>query len=237
MLSRYFQRGIAAGGVTGLLYGVYLQLVVEPQIRYLEGLAGEHAHESHGLMAEATATLYTVGGGVLWGVLLGACFAVTYYLLEPELHHRLGSYVVAAAGLVTVSLAPWAALPPVPPGVTRTMPAETRVVLYAVLMAVGAAVCATCLVLNSRISRRRNRAVRYAVSMSPLLLLVAAALLSPAGYSSGPPEPLRSSFVWTVAFGQTALWFGLALTFDRLEPWFEPAYAVEDLSQPSTATE
>ncbi len=92
MLVDYLERGVLAGVIAGLAYGLYMALVANPLLGYMETVAegsehgdhasagehahaaGEHAHEAgeHAhAVSEATTAAVSIGSGVLWGILLG----------------------------------------------------------------------------------------------------------------------------------------------------------------------
>lgn len=246
MLSSYLQRGVAAGAIAGAFYGAYVYLVLNPQVEYMEDAAhgdGGHGHDhagghAHDAVAEATTAAVSAGGGVLWGVLLGTCFAAAYYLLEPALPGGdLRSYVLAAAGLVTVSLAPWSLLPPAAPGVEHLLSTDTRLLLYAGMMLVGAATSAASVYIYSRTRGEAGRLRALAAGAAPLAVLPLVAVAAPELYAGGADPYLAGSFAWMVAFGQAALWMGIASTFDRLEGRMPSASPVDYGVEPSTARE
>lgn len=238
MLTTYVARGVKAGLVAGFAFGLLVALVANPLVAFADerGHAGGHgvgdhhgeATDSHhaeatgGHHAEepavpaAVTDAVSVVSGVLWGVLLGAVvFGFAYYFLEPLIPGAGGvqSYVLAAAGFVTVSGAPWLVLPPQPPGVEQTLPTSTRLLLYGGMMVAGAGACAAAGYAYGRLRDERGRAVAAAASALPLGLLAVPALFSPVNASSSPLDPeLAAGLTGVVVVGQMALWVLLAGT-------------------------
>lgn len=239
MFLDYLERGVKTGVVAGLVFGCFLALVANPLVAFADELghgagdavdqhdeheAGDH-HDGGGEWHESdVSTAVTIGvsvvAGVLWGMLLGGVgFGVAFYFLEPAIPGTGGtkSYLMAAAGLLTVSGAPWLALPPRPPGVEATLPVETRLVVYAGMMILGALVCLLVGFLHERFSDARGRATAAVVAALPLCLLAVPAALSPAGATGGSlPSTLATGLTGTVVFGQALLWLVLAGTHAQL---------------------
>lgn len=225
------KRGVAAGALAGLAYGLFTWLVVNPLIAVMEGLAheghghghehGHHAGEHAHAVSEATTAVVSAGGGVLWGILLGAAFGVAYFLLEPALPGgRAKPYALAGAGFLAVSGAPWLALPPTPPGADQLLSPGLRLAIYGGMMLLGALAAATALLAYDRLAPRRRSEALVAAAV-PLAALVAVAAVVPANLGGGVPADLAAAFRWLVAFGQAGLWTLIAAAFVRLEGVFE----------------
>ncbi|PSQ32444.1 hypothetical protein BRD09_03565, partial [Halobacteriales archaeon SW_10_68_16] len=140
MLRSYVERGVLAGAAGGLTFGLFVAVVGNPLVGYVEelGHAGDGGHQAaEGFLSETVTNLGSVGGGVLWGLLLGAIFfGAVYYFLEPAIPGEGATkrYVLAGAGFLTVSGAPWLALPPVAPGMEQSLPTQTRLLIYGGMM-------------------------------------------------------------------------------------------------------
>ncbi|WP_435183541.1 CbtA family protein [Halobellus sp. EA9] len=231
-LTEYLRRGVLAGAVAGVAFGVLLALVANPLVGVAEGFGhgGYHALDGHAHASQdssvvsATVTnAVSVVSGVLWGILLGGVvFGAGFYFLEPILPGRgaTQSYLLAAAGFVTVSGAPWLVLPPRPPGVAEALPADTRTLLYAGMMVLGAAVCLLSAVASDRLRAERSRSVAVAGALLPFGLLAVPAVLAPGASSAAaesalPPE-LAAGFTGLIVLGQALLWLLLAGTHARL---------------------
>lgn len=220
MFVDYVTRGVKAGVVAGLVFGLFVAAVVNPMVGYAEAVGGghddggaDHDHaEGGGVVSLAVTETVSVLSGVLWGVLLGGVvFGAGFYLLEPILpgSGRLGSFLLAGMGFVSVSGAPWLALPP-RPGVEASLPAETRLALYGGMLVAGASLCLLALVAYDRL-RPRGRAVAAAAAGLALTPLAAAAALAPTpGGGSGLPSDLAAGLFGLTVFGQVLLWCCLA---------------------------
>ncbi|QZP39595.1 CbtA family protein [Halobaculum magnesiiphilum] len=234
MFVEYLTRGVKAGLVAGAVFGVLLALVANPIVGFADELGhehGEHGHEdgSHG-HEETTAAHDDAGlsvnrgvsvlSGVLWGVLLGAVgFGVAFYFLEPIVPGTgaVRSYVFAAAGFLTASGAPWLVLPPAPPGTAHALDVQTRMILYGVMMAAGAAAAIAGMVLYDRLRGDRGRAVAVAVGLLPVGALPVLAAAVPADRTTvALPSELAAGLVGLVVFGQALMWLVLATVHARL---------------------
>lgn len=240
MFAAYLKQGVTAGVAAGLVFGLLVALVASPLVGFAdqfghggdhavderEGASGErHSHDSVGSTTLANGV--SIVSGVLWGVLLGGVvFGVGYYFLEPTIPGTgaAKSYVLAAAGFVTVSGGPWLVLPPQPPGVGHALSAETRIVLYGGAMAAGALACLLAGVAYRRLRGTRGRTTAAIVAAVPLCLLAIPAVLSPANAveRSLPPE-LATGLTGLVVFGQALLWLLLAGTHARIRRRSEAA--------------
>jgi len=119
MFRAYVERGLLAGAAGGLTFGLFVALVGNPLVHAIEEMGHDHSHGAGGheasVVSEATTSVASIGGGVLWGLLLGTVvFGLGYYVLEPAIPGTGATkrYVLAAAGFVTVSGAPWLVSPP-----------------------------------------------------------------------------------------------------------------------------
>ncbi|TKX81848.1 CbtA family protein [Halorubrum sp. SD626R] len=223
------RRGIAAGAVAGAAYGLFTWLVLSPAVGYLEHAASHeagHGHGGHGhaqeaahAVSEATTALVSAGGGVLWGVLLGAAFGAAYYLFEPALPGgEAKAYVLAGAGFLAVSVAPWTVLPPVVPGMEQLYGPGVRVPLYLGLIGVGALVAATSVLAYDRASAARGRRAGAVAAALPLVALALLSALAPPTLAGGEaPAELAVAFRWLVALSQAGLWALIAVGFRRFE--------------------
>jgi predicted cobalt transporter CbtA len=236
VLAAYLKRGVKAGVVAGLVFGLLVALVANPLVAFADEFGhafgdrhghatGEHHEGSGGDRHDsAVSTTVTHGvsvvSGVLWGVLLGGfVFGIAYYFLEPALPGTGGtkSYLLAVAGFITVSGAPWLVLPPRPPGVERALPTETRIILYGGMMVAGALVCLLAGSVYGRLRDTRGRTTAAVVAMLPLCLLAIPVALSPGSAAeSSLPSELASGLTGTIVFGQALLWLLLAGTHARL---------------------
>ncbi|WP_226479729.1 CbtA family protein [Natrinema amylolyticum] len=241
MLVDYLERGVLAGAVAGIAYGAYMALVANPLIGYMETLAeggehgghshaGEHAHEAgehaHAAgehahaVSEATTAAVSVGSGVLWGILLGGAFALAFYFLEPALpgRGRVKPYVLAGAGFLTVSVAPWLVLPPATPGAEQAFDPTLRSAIYAGMMAVGAITAGASIYGYGRVSAR-SRPLGVVTAAVPIAVLVAiTAVAAPMIVEVGAmPADLVTAFRGLTVLSQAALWTLVAGCFGWLQ--------------------
>jgi predicted cobalt transporter CbtA len=240
MFFEYLKRGLVAGLVAGLAFGVFMAFVGNPFVGYADALAhgeghaaetggdghheeaegaheesGHHGTESSGsVVSMAMTKLVSVLASGFWGLLFGAAaFGIAFYFLEPAIPGAAGtkSYLMAAAGFVTVSGAPWLALPPVAPGMQQALPTETRLLVYGGMMVAGAAACGLAGYAYNRLREDYGRPLAVVVAAVPLAALLVAVPLAPANPTTGDvPATLAAAFRGFVVFGQLGLWFVLA---------------------------
>lgn len=218
MLTAYLKRGLKAGAVAGLAFGLFVAFVGNPAVAHAEAVVeGGHAYTG----AAPVAALGSVAGGVLWGVLAGAAFGVAYFLLEPAIPGREGvrSYLLAAAGFVTASGAPWLVLPPAVPGVEATLPIRTRLLVYGGMMLAGLLACLLAGLAYHRVGDARGRRIGVCAAVVPLAALPLVATLAPtatAATSAASPG-LVAAFRGVVVAGQVTLWATLAGAYAWLQ--------------------
>lgn len=219
MIRAYVERGLTAGAVAGLLFGLFVALVGNPLIGHLEGTqATETASHHAGPVVSGTVTgLVSVGGGVLWGLLLGGVvFGVGYYFLEPAIPGRESRkpYVLTGAAFVTVSGAPWLVVPPHPAGVEAGLPTGTRLFWYGIMVLAGALACVLA-AWSYRTRGDRSRAVPGALA-GLLVLAVPVALAPAAGGVPSVSGEVTALYQASVGLGQVGLWAALAVVHSRL---------------------
>ena len=214
MLTNYVTRGLKAGLIGGIAFGLFMALVGNPFIGYAETF--EHTGHHHGgpVVSGIVTTIVSIVGGALVGILFGAVvFGAVFYFLEPAIPGAAGSksYVLGAAGFVTVSGAPWLVLPPQPPGIEQALAIDTRLVWYLGMMIVGALACGVAGYAHTRLRSQYGLLVGIIGSVAALAVLPFVAALAPSNATSGPiPGSLAYVFQATVAVGQVGLWFVLA---------------------------
>jgi hypothetical protein len=215
MLPEYLQRGVAAGTVAGIAYGLYMLLVGNPLSEYVRAAADEHG--AHAVSEPATIAV-SAGGGLLWAILLGGGFALALYVFEPALPGRgeTKSYVLAAAGFLTVSGIPWLALPPAAPGAAHAYPVGTRLRLYAGLVGLGGVAIAVAVLAYNR-GRRRHVALGAVAAAIPLLAVAAAALAVPTATTHpGLDGELVAAYRGLAVLSQASIWLLVAGAFNAL---------------------
>ncbi|MGB9954670.1 CbtA family protein [Haloarcula sp. Atlit-120R] len=236
MATNYLERGAIAGVAGGLVYGLFVATVGNAFTAGLETFEHGHSHGGGPAVSELTTTVASIGGGVLWGLLFGvAAFGMAYFFFEPAIPGSGATkrLVLAGAGFLTVSGAPWLVLPPQPPGVEQALGTETRLAWYAGLMALGALVAVLAGLAYQR-TEHRHTAVRLGATALPLALLAAPVALAPANPVHGDvPAALVAAYRWTVVFGQLVLWATIAGVHAWLGDRETPA--TDSLDYPATA--
>lgn len=211
-LIEHVTRGLKAGAFGGLAFGLFVALVGNPLVAYAETF--EHGHGGGPVVPETATIAVSVGGGVLLGVLLGAVvFGAAFYFVEPAIPGPVEarSYLLAAAGFVTVSGSPWVLLPPQPPGVEQALATDVRLTWYAIMMAVGAAACLLSGYAYSRLRARHGPALGLLGALVAFGLIPAAAVVGPANAVTGSiPADLAYVFRAVTAVGQVGLWLVIA---------------------------
>lgn len=176
--------------------------------------AGHHGTGATGPAVSALTTApVSVGGGVLWGALLGVLgVGVVDCLLEPAIPGPPGlkSYLLGAAGFVTVSGAPWLVLAaPVTGGRTGRPDADPRRLMPRGGRCGGPGGAAGYLYNAVREAWGRLRAT--VTAGGPLLLLVGLAVLVPGTPTSTErPQQFIAAYQEVIGFSPAALWFALA---------------------------
>lgn len=229
MLDTHLRRGAVVGGVGGVLYGLFTLIVVVPLVSFAESLnAGHHGSEAtEPAVSAVTTAVISVGGGVLWGVFLGVLgFGVVYYFLEPAVPGPPGlkSYLLGAAGFITVSGAPWLVLPPLPPGVEQGVPTRIRVSWYLLMAVAGALACGAAGYLYNTVRDDGGRLRAAVLAAGPFLLLVSLAVVMPgAPTSTELPAQFIAAYQGVIGFSQAVLWFGLASVHAWMTGRLQPA--------------
>ena len=257
MLADYLTRGVKAGLVVGLVFGLFMTVVANPVIAFADeqnhaasegghghggdgahheagGHGGDGAHHGGAVSTAVNKTVSVVASG-LWAVLFGGVvFGIGYYFLEPAIPGtgKTKSYVLGAAGFVTVSGAPWLVLPPASPGAQQSLPTDTRILLYGGMMLAGALVCLLAGFTYNRVDQSNGRALAAVAALLPFGLLAVPAVLAPTNAVQGALAPgLRSGVIGLIVFGQILVWLLLAAVHAQLQPTDEPGV---DISAPST---
>lgn len=235
MFAAYLTRGVKAGLVAGVVFGLFVALVANPLVVYADershaasghgGGDGGHVHEGADTHESTTSMIVTTAVSVvssgLWAVLLGGVFfGIAFYFLEPVVPGTgaTKSYVLGAAGFVTVSGAPWLVLPPVSPGTRQSIPAGTRLLLYGGMVVAGALVCLLAGGVYNRLRRSSGRVAAVGGGVLPFGLLAIPAVVAPTNAVQGSLTPtLRTGLVGLFVFGQVLLWLVLAATHARFQ--------------------
>lgn len=221
----YLRRGAIAGVIGGLLYGLFVAVVGRPMVAVAELYEHESTEQAahggeHLIGSDIIGAVASIAGGVLFGILLGVVvFGIAYYLLEPAIPgpEWANSYVLAAAGFVTISGAPWLVLPPQPPGLKPALGTDARIALYVGMMIAGAVACLLAGVMYRR-SRPAGRGPALVGAALPIFVLVGlAVILAPPAPTGEIPEAVIAAFQAIVVSGQIGLWVVLAAVYNHLE--------------------
>jgi len=231
MLLHYLRRGLEAGLLAGLAFGLFVALVGNPLIGVTQAMAEEphvdgheetaHADGGHAegdeaatddhetVVSRTTTRLVSVTGGIGWGLLAGVVFGVAFYVLEPVLPGAADtqSYALAAAGFLTVSGIPWLVVPPQPAGVEGALPTSTGILVYGGMVVLGATLCAGSLFVFDRLADRYSRPLAAVCALAPFTLLAVPIVLAPgSGGADALTAELTASYRGFVLFGQLGLW-------------------------------
>ncbi len=235
MIDAYLKRGVLAGTVAGIGYGLFMAFVANPLSEYLHGLQhdGGHGHDhghdgAHGhdhshvdggahVVSEATNAIVSVASGLLWAIFLGGMFALSLYFLEPALPggDTVRTYLLAGAGFLSVSVTPWLVLPPATPGAEQLYGIEPRLAIYSGLVVLGIGISATAVVSYKRVAVRRHRLGLLAAAIPIVSALIVIPLLTPTVVSHpGLPADLVSAYQAMVVLSQAAVWALIAGTYN-----------------------
>lgn len=173
MEKRIILRGLLVGALAGLLAFVFARIFAEPQIQaaidYESGRdeAQELLNKAAGLPAgDEGPEIFTraiqanVGIGVgivLFGVAMGALFAVAYAVClgrVGNLRPRTLSVLVAGGGFLGIYLVPFVKYPANPPSIGHGATIGVRGALYVVMMVCSVAFLVGAVVLGKRLAKR-----------------------------------------------------------------------------------
>lgn len=254
MLVGYLVRGVKAGLVAGVVFGLFVALVANPLVGFADervhadGVHDDHQHaakgaETDGALSSVVTDALGVVSGVLWGVFLGAAgFGAAFYFLEPIVpgDGAAGSYVFGAAGFLTVSVAPWLVLPPAVPGVERALDPNAATAVFLGATLAGGTASVLGMSAYTRIRPDHGRLVGGVASVAPWAALVVAAVglagVPTVATPTGVPADLAAGLTGVVVFGQALLWLVLAAAHARLRQRSVRADRVDDPDEPALAT-
>jgi predicted cobalt transporter CbtA len=245
MIINYIVRGVKAGLIAGIIFGLFMAIVANPLIAYADeinhnSIEEEHSHEdgshdhtesTNSVMTNKIVSILSAG---LWGILLGGgVFGLTYYIIEPVVPGTgtLKSYLLAVGGFITISGAPWLVLPPTSPGVQQSIPSDTRTLIYAGMMIIGAGICLLSGIVYRRSESSMGQRVATIIGVLPFgLLLIPPILLPENTTQSTLPEDLQAGMIGIVVFSQLILWIILATS----HAWLQSNNTIK--KQPAEAT-
>jgi predicted cobalt transporter CbtA len=229
-------RGLLAGLFAGVFAFGVAYLVGEPSVNAAiaieesGGLGHHHAHHATAIdtsaatgvsrLLQSTAGLLTATlvAGVTLGGLLGVLSALALGRLG-RLGGRGVSLFLAGIGFVSVSLLPFVAYPPNPPGVSHPDTIGVRTTLYFIMLA-NSIIAAVTAVLVGRVLVDRWGGWYGALSaIAGYLLLTLTALALLPNYSEVPadyPATVLYEFRGASLLTQFALWAALGVTLGEL---------------------
>jgi hypothetical protein len=225
MVRSFVLRGIAVGALAGLLAFVFGRIFAEPVIqaaidyegarddaqKVLDAAAGLPAGaDGPDLVSRAVQSSAGIAlGMILFGIAMGALFAVVYTLLWGRLGQdtrpRTQAVLLAAAGFTVLYLVPFLRYPANPPAVGHEDTIGPRTGLY-LIMVVGSVVAAlVALYVRQRLAAGRGtwNATLAGLAVYVVLAGLLIAVLPPLGHlqlnieqygdlTSETPQPLRN---------------------------------------------
>ncbi len=228
MIADYLKRGVLAGLVAGVAYGLFIAFVGNPLSEYLHdhghehghGHGHSHSHEAAHAVSETTNALVSVASGVLWAVFLGGMFAIALYFLEPALPggRAVRASLLASAGFFSVSVTPWLVLPPAAPGAEQLYGIEPRLAIYSGLVVLGAAVSAAAFRTYTRLQSHHSRWLGVLAGAALLLPTIGLLPLVTPTVVTHPdlPADLVSAYQAMVVLSQATLWAVIVATYSWL---------------------
>jgi hypothetical protein len=205
METKLIVRGLLAGALGGLLAFVFARIFAEPQIQAAidyesgRGAAQEALNQAAGVAAEAEgpevfsrtiqANLGIGVGMVLFGIAMGALFAVVYTVAlgrVGRIRARVLALLVAGAGFLTLYLVPFVKYPANPPAIGHEETISTRSALYLIMIAGSILFLLGALWLGRRLAPRLGNwnAVLIAAAGFVVLAGILMAVLPPLGHLS-----------------------------------------------------
>jgi hypothetical protein len=173
MEKRIILRGVLVGALGGLLAFVFARVFAEPQIQaaidYESGRDEAQAaldkaaglpvgDEGPEIFSRAVQANLGIGAGmVLFGVAMGAFFAVAYAIClgrVGNLRPRTLSMLVAGGGFLGIYLVPFLKYPANPPSIGHPETIGVRGALYVLMMVCSVAFLIGAVVLGRRLARR-----------------------------------------------------------------------------------
>jgi predicted cobalt transporter CbtA len=232
----FLVRGLLAGLVAGLVAFGVAYVVGEPSINAAiaieeSGGLGDHhaqhapADDSSGAaevprVLQSTAGLLT--GTLVVGVTLGGLLGVLSALALGRLGHLDGrgvSLALAAIGFVSVSLMPFVAYPPNPPGVGHPTTIGVRTALYFITLAASVIAAITAVLVGRELAYRFGTWYAALAAITGYLLVTVTAIALLPGYSEVPadfPAMVLYEFRGASLLTQLALWATLGVVLGEL---------------------
>jgi hypothetical protein len=201
METKLIVRGLLAGALGGLLAFVFARIFAEPQIQaaidYESGRdaaqnALNHTADPAGPEVFSRAIQANLGigvGMVLFGVAMGALFAVVYTVLlgrVGRIRARVLALLVAGGGFLTLYLVPFVKYPANPPAIGHEETISVRSGLYLIMVAGSILFLLGALWLGRRLAPRVGNwnAILIAAAGFVVLAGILMAVLPPLGHLS-----------------------------------------------------
>lgn len=228
------RRGLLAGGLAGLVTGLFSLLLAEPlmdrAIRLEEERAqgsghqhgsegGGHAHEAEELFSRGTQHFGLLVTALVVGLALGVFFAVTYALVHrasPQDRPWPRALALAGAGFLALSLLPGLRYPANPPGVGDGNTVSDRQGLWVAALVIGVLGLLLAWQLHRRLADRPDP-VRQLTAAGAVVATLAALFLLPGNPDSVPvPAPLLWDFRVLSLASHAVMWGALGVAFGVL---------------------
>ncbi|MDQ6928575.1 MAG: CbtA family protein [Actinomycetota bacterium] len=236
-MKRHLKNGLLAGLAGGVALAIVLLTIGEGPIGQAVGLEKQAANGQHKEMfSRGTQQIGGAIGGLIYGIALGAIFAVAYAALRRRLSTRQdwrASLQLAAIGFVTVFFIPFLKYPPNPPAVGSPDTIGRRTALYLVMLA-WSIVATWAAWLAARALERRGAADH----LRPLAMAAIYVALIAFGFVllPGTPDPVNApaTLVWNFRLaslaGSAAYWSVTGVVFGWLRVTRAPDLADEALA-------
>ncbi|MCW2543155.1 MAG: hypothetical protein JWM40_707 [Frankiales bacterium] len=218
------RRGLLAGGVGGLLAGLFGFLLAEPLMDRAVDLesarqaaAGEHTVET---FTRNTQHLGFLGATLAVGLALGVLYAVVRRLVQPESDDPWGTAIrFGAGGFFAVSLVPFLRYPSNPPGVGDAGTIDSRSHLWTVTLVIGLVGVAAAGLAARQLKERGTRAsIRQLVVVAVLVATIGVTFVLP---DNTDQIAVPVTLIWDFRLLSIAtlllLWGGLSATYGLLE--------------------
>lgn len=205
MERRLIARGLLAGAAGAVLAFLFARVFAEPvigrAISFEDGRAdAENAHgvHEHGaeLFTRAVQANAGLGFGVLiFGVAIGALFAVVFCVLYErarDIEARSLSALLAAWAFVAVYLVPFVKYPPNPPAVGQSDTISERTGWYLAMVLTSVVSAAAALWLARRLSARFSAWNSWLLAAGAYLVVITVAMLLLPTVDE-TPEPMRDA--------------------------------------------
>ncbi|WP_165985439.1 CbtA family protein [Streptomyces sp. YIM 98790] len=238
-------RGLAAGGLAGLLSGLFSLLVAGPLLDRAIALEEERLHAGRALALAASLPASLAHGetevfsrgtqhfglvvtAVVTGLALGVFFGIGYALLHRRTalsggDHWTRALALAGAGFLALSLLPGLRYPANPPGVGDAGTVGDRQLLWLAAMFLGVAGTAAAWRLHRRLAARPAPVRHLAVALVLLATVTLLFALPPNPDPVDVPAALLWDFRLLSFAGHAVLWAALGAAFGWLGLRYDPA--------------